>query len=304
MKIVVCGGMGYIGSALIECYRDEAEHEVIAVDKRFVPHLVAGLPRHIRFVEGNILDRDLMKPLLDGASVVYQMAAEVEAEKSKHKPEAVWENNVDGAKNVIDLCGPKTRLIFPSTGNVFGGVDESVKYMNLTEEDEPHPRLPYAESKVHIEQYLASKADSNYTIVRYGTNYGFAPGIRFNLVTNIFTKRMIQGQNIMLHGGGKNFRPTVHVMDCARAARFLAALPGASRQTYHVVRECYRICDLAEKIAQFNDRTELIATDDVVPFSSYHLSNEKLLAAGYEFSFDLESGVREMVEVFKPMAMT
>ena len=73
-----------------------------------------------------------MKKLLDGADIVYQMAAEVEAEKSKDKSDAVWKVNYDGAMGISDICGPNTRLIFPSTGNVFGGVDESVKNYAIT----------------------------------------------------------------------------------------------------------------------------------------------------------------------------
>lgn len=298
MKIVILGGLGYIGTALIELYRDETEHQVLVVDKKFVPFHVAALPPHMEYVQADILDREAMAKVLDGADIVYQMAAEVEAEKSKDKSDAVWRVNYDGAMGIADLCGPETRLVFPSTGNVFGGVDESVKYMDLDETDAPAPKLPYAESKVAVEKYLRERDNDNYTICRFGTNYGFSPGVRFNLVTNLFVKKVLQGDDIMLHGGGKNFRPTVHVFDAAGAAKYLATKPEARGQIYHVIRMPHKIVELAQEVVKYSDRTKVVATDDVVPFSSYHLSNAKLSETGYQFRHDLTSGVEQMMQVF------
>ncbi len=298
MKIVVLGGLGYIGTALIELYRDETEHEILCVDKRFVPRFVADFPEHIKYIQGDILDENLMETVLNGADVVYQFAAEVEAEKSKDKSDAVWRVNYEGAIGIANMCGSETRLIFPSTGNVFGGVDESVKFMDLNEEDEPAPKLPYAESKVAVEKHLLGGNNNNFTICRFGTNYGYSPGIRFNLVTNLFVKKALQGDTIMLHGGGKNFRPTIHVMDAAGAAKFLSALPEARGQIYHVIRNSWKICEMAETIARLHPGVKIQATDDAVPFSSYNLSNKKLRKTGYNFKFDLESGVRQMIKIF------
>jgi len=299
MKIVICGGLGYIGTSLLELYRNETDHEIWAVDKKFIPHLVFNLPSHARYIEGDIMDESLMRPLIDGADIVYQLAAEVEAEKSIHKEEAIWRNNYEAAKTIIDMCGPDTRLIFPSTGNVFGGVDENEKYMNLTEEDRPRPKYPYAESKYEIEKYLAKRENRNFTIVRYGTNYGYSPGIRFNLVTNIFIKRMMQGLDITVHGSGENYRPTVHVMDAAGGAKYLAELAEAKGEMYHMIRQSYKIHELAESVCKYNERIKLNYIAKEVPFSSYHLTNDKLVSTGYQFKYDLDSGIQEMMRVFK-----
>jgi nucleoside-diphosphate-sugar epimerase len=302
MKIVICGGLGYIGTALTELYRNEPDHEIWVVDTKFIPFLVTNLPPNVKYVQGDIMDRQLMERIIDGADLVYQLAAVVEAEKSKDRPEIVWKTNYEAAIQVIDLCGPETRMVFPSSGNVFGGVDESKKFMNLDEEDEPAPKLPYAESKRKTELYLLERPKKNWTIVRFGTNYGYSSGIRFNLVTNIFFKRMIQGQIINTYGGGKNYRPTVHVQDAAGGMKHLANLPEACGQIYHVIRQSYKIRELAETVAGYNPECRIQNVDKEVPFSSYHLSNQKLLATGYEFKFDLRSGIEHLLEVFKPVS--
>lgn len=292
--------MGYDGAGLIESHRNHSKDEIILLDKRFVPHLVANLPPHFRFVEGNILDKDLMKSLLKDIDIVYHLAGEVEAEKSIHKEKAIWENNFDGAVNVIDLCSKNTRILFASSGNVFGGVLETEKNENLTEEDEPKPKLPYAESKREVEKYLL-KSDKNYTIVRFGTHYGYTPGIRFNLVTNIFFKKAMRGENITVHGTGDNYRPTLCSKDAVRGIRFLAEQPKAEGEIFHLVGNCYRIRELANEVASFFPDIEVQHIDKEVPFNSYHLSSDKVKSLGFKFEYDIRKGIKEMKEIFSSL---
>lgn len=123
MKVEIAGGRGYIGSALCELYRAQDQHEVVVVDKRFIPERVAALPGHMRYVQADIGDVGTMRPALAGADVLHLLAAEVEAEQSVHQERAVWEYNFDAPKQLIEACPPATRIMFPSTGNVFGWVD-------------------------------------------------------------------------------------------------------------------------------------------------------------------------------------
>jgi len=296
-KIVILGALGYIGSALIDLYRPDDDCEIYLVDIRFIPDRLANLPSKYKYIEGDILDADLMRPLLKDAHTVYLLAAEVEAEKSIDKGALVWRNNYEGALNAINLCSDDTRIVFASTGNVFGGVKEDSKNTFLTEEDTPQPKYDYAETKVAVEKYL-HEHKSNYSICRFGTNYGYAPGIRFNLVTNIFTKKVLTGQNLTVHGTGDNYRPTCHVQDAARATKFLAESAEAKGETYHIVSANYRIRELAAKIASYNPDIEIEFIVKEVPFSGYHLSSEKIQKLGFEFKWDLETAVKEMAEVF------
>ena len=303
MKIMIAGGLGYIGSALCELYRDAPEHQVIVVDRQFIGERVASLPERTHFVQGDIRDTDLMRHLVRDVDVLYLLAAEVEAENSIHKDRAIWETNYDATKSLIELTSSSTRIMFPSTGNVFGGVDESQKYMNLTEEDEPKPKYPYAEAKYAMENYLL-RSNRDFVILRFGTNHGYAPGIRFNLVTNNFMRKALLGQELTVHGSGANYRPTACVKDCARALRFMSTHGQASGQIFHVVRESYRIKDLAETVCSLFDngaRVTHIAKE--VPFSAYALSSDKIRAAGFTFEWDLEKSVMDMQRVFRAMIL-
>src|SRR6516165_2032379 len=145
--VLVVGGFGYIGSALCELYRHPREHRVTIVDNRFVPERVANFPKHFRFVHAAMNDLELMGHLARQVDIVHFLAAQVEAESSLQRTEAVWRDNFELPKSVIERIPSDVRVVFPSSGNVFGGIPEGRKWKDLTEEDSPHPRLPYAETK-------------------------------------------------------------------------------------------------------------------------------------------------------------
>jgi len=298
LKILIAGGLGYIGSALIELYRKETEHELIILDKLFIPERVASLPQNARYIQGDIGDIKLMKNMVKDIDLLHMMAAEVEAENSIHKEKVVWENNYDAPKNLMELCSNSTRIIFPSTGNVFGGVNEDEKFMGLTEKDKPKPKYPYAETKVAVEKFLLS-SNKNFTICRLGTNRGYAPGIRFNLVTNNFIKRAIIGEHITIHGKGENYRPTVSVKDVARGVKMLSTSKKAEGEIFHIIEKNYRIIDLAREVIKFsNEEVELKHIAKDVPFNSYHLNGEKITKLEFKYEWYLEKDVNEMQKEF------
>lgn len=300
MKILITGAMGYDGAGLIQSYWEDGEHEITLLDNRFVPHLVSNLPGHFRFIQGNVLDSELMLRLCDSMDIVYHLAGEVEAEKSVERERLIWEVNHKGAVTTIDACDPATRLVFASTGNVFGGVEEDQKNMDLNENDAPCPKLPYAQSKRAVEENLLA-SNKNYTIVRFGTHFGFTPGIRFNLVTNNFFLKAMTGQDIPIHGSGDNYRPTLCSRDAVRGVRFLAETPAASGEIFHLVGENYRIRDLAQTVAGQFPNAKVRFVDKVVPFNSYHLSSDKIRALGFEFEWTIPEAIQEMRRVFSAL---
>lgn len=298
---MIAGGLGYIGSAVVELNRQNTKNEYIILDQRFIPERVAALPPHMKYIQGKIQDLPLMRRLLDDVDILYMLAAEVEAENSIHKSDLVWEQNFEAPKALIENCPNHVRILFPSTGNVFGGVLETEKYMDISEEDEPRPKYPYAETKVAIEKLL-KQSKKNYAILRFGTNHGYAPGIRFNLVTNNFFKKALLGEDLPVHGGGENYRPTVCVNDCARALDFLSTRTDAVGEIFHVICENFKIKELAIRVSSIletNSKVVYIAKE--VPFNAYALNSDKIRKLGFQFMWNLDSSVKEMAERFHAM---
>ena len=299
MKIVLAGALGYLGTALIEQLRnDDTVNQVVLVDRVFKPTLIANLPDKFQFYQLDIGDSSSIQRICETADTFVLLAGITEAEKSKDREALVWETNFDKCCVVAEALDPATRLIFCSTGNLFGGVPADGKWQGLDENDIPHPRLPYASSKFAFEEHLR-KSDLNYTICRFGTVFGYSPGVRFNIVTNIFVQRALLGQNLILHGRGENYRPNVHAEDAARAMLYLASMPEAPSETYHVVRHNMTIRELAETVVEIIPNCSLVLEDREVPFNSYDLSSDKLKSAGFKFKWDLKDGVRDMAERFK-----
>ena len=301
MKIIIVGGLGYIGSALIEQYRHDPGHDILIVDRAFIPERIANLPEHVDYIQGDMQDLDLMARLVSDADILYLLAAEVEAESSINREESIWRSNFEWPRAIIEACASSTRVFFPSSGNVFGGVDESSKYLGLSEEDEPVPKYPYAESKREMEKFLLGSG-REFVLVRFGTNYGFAPAMRFNLVTNIFTRRALLSEPITIHGDGSNYRPTACVNDCARALCFLSMRSDVTGEIFHVVNESVQIRELAEKVIAAVDsqsRMEFISKE--VPFSAYGLSSEKIRSLGFDFKWDIKHAVQDVKRVFRGM---
>jgi nucleoside-diphosphate-sugar epimerase len=301
MRVVVLGGLGYIGSALCELYKERPDCDVLVVDNNLVADRIAAFPQHMRFVHADITDIIATAGLCRGADVVHMLAAQVQAESSGEREELVWNDNYETPRKIAASLQRHTRFMFPSSGNVFGGLPEGSKYLGLTETDEPAPRLPYAESKRATELYLL-KSSGNFTIVRFGTNYGYAPGVRFNLVTNIFVLKAMKNEEIKLFGGGNNYRPTACVQDCARALLFLSETPDARGELYNVSNESFTIRQLAANVAAaVNPAVRTVAIDRQVPFNSYAMDSSKIKQLGFTFDWPMQRALVHMKERLKPI---
>lgn len=301
MKVVIAGGLGYIGSALVDLMKtDDTVETVHLIDNVFIPQRVANLPDKFFYINEDIANIDRLQPYLDAADVIIVLAGLVEAERSVEREDDIWATNYHKCRNFIERCPKSARVMFASTGNVFGGVDAKGKWQDLNEQDAPAPKLPYASSKVAVEEFLAQQVE-NYTVCRFGTNFGYSPGVRFNLVTNIFVRRILEGKDLVLYGGGKNWRPSVHVQDAARGILHLAKLPQAARETYHIVRHNMTIRELGEACMKYGTTSRLVVEDRPVPFNSYALSSDKILATGFEFQWDLDGGLQDMFDRFRSL---
>jgi len=301
MKIVLLGGLGYIGSKIIEFYRNrKGPYQITVVDRTFIPERIALLPLSAIYIQGDMGDADLMKRVCEGADVVYILAAEVEAETSKEREQVMWVQNYENAVQVADICDrEKTRVIFPSSANVFGG-NHAEPGTVFTEADDPAPKYPYAETKVAVENFLRDRG-GNYVILRFGTNYGWADGIRFNLVVNLFVKKALQGDPLTVHGNGLNSRPFCSTTDCARAAILASEREGIEGKLYQVISQNVQIGEIAAMVkAIINPEIEIQFIAKEAVFSSYKLSGERISRElDFEYIHLIPEAIRDMKEALE-----
>lgn len=298
MKIVITGGLGYIGTKLCEHYSGEARYkDIVVVDTRFASERVRQLcDWGISFVHGSILDEALMQEILAGADLVYHLAgitdvAYVKTEADEARDRLITETGITGTAVILKAAPQSCKVVFPSTHVVFEGLSET--RFDISEDEPVCPVLTYAKGKAQSEADLRANRD-NHVIMRLGTVYGYSGDtMRINIMPNLFSKITSQGGTIKLFSGGSQYKSLVYLEDVVRAMKFLGE--SVNRGTYHISAENLTIKQVAEICRDACKDVNIIETDDEVPNLGYTLSSNKLRETGFTFHGNITNAIREMV---------
>ena len=233
MKVIVTGGAGFIGSAVVRALLQDSAFEVVNLDKlTYAGNLesvatVAANPRY-RFAHLDICDAAAMKALLDAEQpdAIMHLAAESHVDRSIDGPMAFIETNVVGTGVLLQAAlaywrglagGRKDAFRFHhiSTDEVYGSLGPE----GFFREDSPYaPNSPYS----------ASKAASDHLARAWHHTYGF-PVVITNCSNNYgpfqFPEKLIpltilrglEGKPMPVYGKGENVRDWLHVEDHVRA---------------------------------------------------------------------------------------
>lgn len=305
--VLVTGGCGYIGSALVPLLQqDDRVHSVGVLDD-----LSSGSPRallgtlngSVDFRRGDVTEYGDVESAVRGADTVVHLAAITGAAGTHDIPERTRSVNYDGTENVLRAAGKLDveNVVFASSCNVYGRATST----DLDEETAPDPINPYAETKRDAEALLRAHCNDygmNGTALRMSTTYGAAPGVRFNLVVNYFVFRALTGRPLTVYGDGSNWRPFVHVRDAARAYRDAALDPDDwPRDVYNVgaTEENYRIEEVATAVREVVGPVDVTYLEDEHPGPSYHVNFTRLAETGFSPEWTLREGVRDLAETFR-----
>ena len=154
MKILVTGGAGYIGSHTVEILKNSG-HDVTVLDDCSTGH-VDSLPPTVRFVQGSLLDPDMVSRALKGCEAVMHFAGKSLVGESVEKPDLYRKVNVDGTKVLLEqmnILGIK-KIVFSSSAATYGEPESSP----VSETAKCSPTNPYGQTKLAIEQDLATAA--------------------------------------------------------------------------------------------------------------------------------------------------
>jgi nucleoside-diphosphate-sugar epimerase/SAM-dependent methyltransferase/quercetin dioxygenase-like cupin family protein len=298
-KIVITGGLGYIGNELCKLYSGETRFKkIIVLDNRFVSERVKQLRDWgFEFIQVSILDKEKLKEILSDADIVHHLAgitdvAYVKTESNSEQDKKIIETAIDGTNNILDYVPSHCKIIFPSTHVVYEGFNETKH--NITEDIETSPVLTYSTSKVQNEKDIKS-SKNNHIILRLGSVYGYSTDtMRINIMPNLFSKMVSQNQDIKLFSGGVQYKSLVNLIDVARCFKFMAE-SSIKNETFHLVNEQATVKEVAEICQKYNPSIKLINTNDEVPNLGYTLSNDKLKSTGFKFLYNLEDSIKEMI---------
>ena len=299
-KIVIIGGLGYIGTELSRLYSGFSwEYEVVVIDKRFISRRVNELKNwKIRFIQADILNINEIKTEIKNADIVHHLAgitdvAYVQKDSNKTQDDLIKKTSIEGTQNILDSMNKDAKIIFPSSHVVFEGVK---KIKNIKEDYPTNTFLAYSSGKVENENQI-KKSGKKYVILRLGSVYGYSSDtMRINIMPNLFSKISSQDGNIKLFGGGKQLKSLVPLIDVARCFKFMEEKDEIKNEIFNLSKENTTVKDVAYLCKSINPKLKIKTTSDEVPNDGYTLSNKKLLKTGFKFVHNLENCLKEMIK--------
>jgi len=300
-KIVITGGLGYIGTELCKIYSGYSWNDKITViDNRFISERVNQLRNwNIDFVQGDILNKELIKKYCKDADIVHHLAGitevpRVKSEASEDKEKLISEVAEVGTQNILDVINEKCKIIMPSTHVVFEGIDSIKK--DILENEKIHPVLAYGKSKGINEEQL-KKSGKNYIILRLGSVYGYSSDTaRIDIMANFFAKTASQNGTLNLFAGGRQLKSLVPLIDVARCFKFMEERVDIQKELFNVTKDTVTVKEVANICKKYNPKVVLRETNNEIPNLGFSLSNTKLLNTGFQFLYALEPSIKEMIE--------
>ncbi len=225
MKILITGGLGFIGSNTAEMLINN-NIEVVIFDNFSSGKIenIQDFEHKLQVIRGDIRDFYQINQAMNGIDAVMHLAAMASVQKSIDEPLLCNQINIDGTLNVLQAAKNNNvkRVVFASSAAIYGDNPQIPKREDML----PEPMSPYAISKITGEYYCKIFADL-YNIqtlcFRYFNIYGQKqdPKSDYAAVVPIFINNALKQQNSVIYGDGQQTRDFVHIDDLAKA-NFLA----------------------------------------------------------------------------------
>jgi len=237
MKLLVTGGLGFIGSNFIlNTLKNQPEFRIVNVDDELYGSNHANLAevnnaQNYEFVKGNITDYSLMNRLVSECDIIVNFAAESHVDRSISNAKPFIDSNIIGVFTILEILKKqKKRLVHISTDEVFG----SLESQSADENFRLNPSSPYAASKASAELLINSYIvtyGSDILVTRCTNNYGPR-----QYPEKLIPKTIIlanQNKKIPVYGSGKNVRDWIFVDDHCDAI-MKVILEGKSGESYNI----------------------------------------------------------------------
>ena len=237
MKLLVTGGLGFIGSNFIlKILNEKQKNSVVNVDAELFGSNHQNLEsvknhENYRFVKGNITNRHLMEDLISECDAVVNFAAESFVDRSIADANPFLVSNIRGTFTILDIIKEqKKRLVQISTDEVFGSLESTT----AKENSRFNPSSPYAATKAAAELLINSYIvthDCDCVITRCTNNYGSR-----QFPEKLIPKALIlasQNKEVPIYGEGKNIRDWIFVDDHCEAV-YNILLKGKSGESYNI----------------------------------------------------------------------
>lgn len=304
MKVLVCGGAGFIGSNFVRV-REAVGDEITVLDKLTYAgrrENLEGTDAAGRFIHAGIEDADAVADAMQGVDAVVNFAAETHVDRSIAEPDAFVTTHAYGTWVLLEAAkAAGLRYVQVSTDEVYGSIEEG----SFTEESPLAPSSPYSATKTGADLLVQSYFHTygmEALICRGSNNYG--PYQYPEKLIPLTILNALHDDPLPVYGDGKQVRNWIHAQDFARAIGTVLdhGVPG---EVYNAggPDECENI-DVVRKVLELTGKSEDLityVTDRLGHDRRYSLSSAKVRALGWEprhhfFEGGLEQTVAWYVE--------
>ena len=304
MKLLVTGGLGFIGSNFIlKILRESNDFEVINVDAELFGSDHKNLneiknSEKYHFEKGNISNKKFMEEQITKCDAVINFAAESFVDRSINDANPFLVSNIRGAFTILDITTKqKKRMIQISTDEVFGSLSNGT----ATEESKFNPSSPYAATKAAAELLINSyfiTHGSDVVITRCTNNYGPR-----QFLEKLIPKTIVLAYNdkkIPVYGNGSNIRDWIFVDDHCDAVH-LALKNGKSGESYNISanNEISNLTVIKKILELMNKSEELIEFVEDRPGHDlrYSMDSSKSMKnLGWNVKSNFEDGLEKTIQ--------
>ena len=281
MKLLVTGGLGFIGSNFILKLLDENHDiKILNIDAQLDGSNIKNLTTlenspNYEFVKGNITNKKFMEEQIEKCDAVVNFAAESHVDRSINDANPFLVSNIRGAFTILDIITKQNkRMIQVSTDEVFGSLSDGT----ATEDSKFNPSSPYAATKAAAELIVNSFSvtyDSDVVITRCTNNYGPRQFPEKLIPKTILLAN--QNKKIPIYGNGLNIRDWIFVDDHCNALS-LALFNGKKGESYNIsANNQIDNITIVKKILNIMDKSE-----DLVEYVEDR--------PGHDFRYSMDSG--------------
>ena len=304
MKVLLTGHHGFIGSVLVPRLI-AAGHEVVGLDTFYYEGCDFGPDASaIPCIRRDL--RDVTSDDLAGFDAVMHLAALSNDPVGDLSPSCTYAINLDASVHLAQVAkrAGVGRFLFSSSCSLYGVAGDEF----LTEDAGFNPITAYGESKVRVEQALASLADATFspTYLRNATAYGVSPRLRSDLVVNNLVGHAHLTGDVLIKSDGTPWRPLVHVQDISAA--FIAVLEAprdaVHNQAFNVGRtdQNFRVREVAEMVEELVPGSRVRYAEGAGPDPRcYRVACDKLPkhVPAFRPTWTVRRGIEELAEAYR-----
>ncbi len=303
MRLLVCGGAGFIGSTFVQLRVRRHEDAVTVIDKLTYAGRHENLQEvseEIRFVHGAIEDPAAVADAADGCDAVINFAAETHVDRSILGPEEFVTTNVQGTQVLLEAASERgLRYLQVSTDEVYGSIESG----SFGEESALRPSSPYSATKAGADLLVSSYVHTyglDGVICRGSNNYG--PYQYPEKLIPLTILNALSGDRLPVYGDGRNVRNWLYAEDfCEGIGTVL--LHGSPGAVYNCggPDECENLELVRRVVALVGADESLIelVSDRPGHDRRYSLSCERLRALGWKPRMTLAEGLEQTVHWYR-----